>query len=1310
MINRLTRYRLAIIGLMIVWIGLFSEALGAIGKQPPFMFRHLTSSDGLINNSITALYRDSNGYLWVGTSAGLNRYDSYHFLPFINFAGQPRNNHIQSIFEDWDGHIWAESQTGYSYFDYKTDRFNENIDAFLQSINIPSDSIIKIGVSDKRDLLWAYNKQSLFIYNKRQDTTKKIALANGDISEIYVADEYLYIMFHSGRLIAIDVNTLSQQEIPIPEKYVASIAGETPYIYVDHSTGLWVHTYQNSKLFYKKNPSSDWEEIILSDVQNIFNRVRAVTEDGNGNIWIITSHLGAFVLKPGSGNIIRLVNDPLQSHTIASDNLTAIHSDKDGIVWLGTFKKGISYFSPHAQVILSHRLMPYSDIISFHEDNNAIWLGSDGGGLMKLMSDNIVTKVPVEANVIQTIKSDAKGCLWLGTFQTGLFKYDHGRVEHYTTTNSGLSSNIIYDLFFDNEGHLWLATLGGTIQKVDTQTMKFETVYNGNLNIRSMAYNGKDSLFAATSKGLLSLDLKTGKQSMLFPENIAIITMYKDSRDIVWMGNAEGLSFIDLKTRKTGRLTMADGLSSNSITSIAEDDNHQIWVGTANGLNRLKWINGSYSIVQYSESDGMVSNNINERAIYKLKNGNLLVGTPEGYSIIIPQNIVSNNYNGVVHLTDLVSPLPAVMDQLHLKSMESTYEISLPEGSTSVVARFSTLDFSNKGQISYYLRVNEGKDWVKMNGNEINATLLPEGDYKLEVKASNANGDFSPNVKTIIVHVYPPFYRTKWAYLIYALIGSGLLYIAISYIRNRRKKRLQREAIRNEAERQKKMMDMKLQFFANVSHELRTPLTLIINPLEEFMSKHPQYQNSLLSTVNHNANYLLELINQLLDFRKLDATGENISYMHCDIVALVRDQFQSFDSLAKQRDIEYTLETSKSEIMMDCDYDKIRKIVINIISNAFKFTPVGGKIHVGITTNTIDSEQWVTLQFQDSGSGIETDQREKIFNCFYQIESQDHSQGGSGIGLYLVKQYVDMHHGTITVSDNNPCGTVFNIQLPLRAKLGTEVQIEQPSEKVIKNTAETSKNDNYTILVVDDNLEFLNFLTASISTQYNVLKATNGQEALQILEQENVDLVISDVMMPVVDGLQLCQSIKSNINTSHIPVILLTARVGDDYQVEGLTYGADDYITKPFSMEILKLRVKRMLENNLKRQEQFEREVKIEPSKITITPLDQQFIQKAVQVVEDNFENPDFSVEMLAEQLNLSRGHLYKKLSKITGKNPIDFIRVIRMKRAQQLLQESQLQVSEIAYKLGYNSPKLFTKHFKETFNMTPTEYAAKWK
>lgn len=1309
MIKRLTRYRYAIIGLMIVWVGLFSEALGAIGKQPPFMFRHLTSSDGLINNSITALYRDSNGFLWVGTSAGLNRYDSYHFLSFTNFAGQPRNNQIQNIFEDWDGHIWAETLTGYSYFDYNTDRFNEDIGGFLRNINIDPDSILKIGVSRKRDMLWAYNKQSLYIYNKRQDTTKKIAITHGDISEIYVADEYLYTIFHSGKLVAIDVNTLSTVDIPIPEQFVSSIAGQTPHIFVDHSSGLWVHTFQNSKLFYKRNPSSEWEEIVLSNVQNIFNRVRAITEDGNGNVWIITSHQGAFVLKPGSGNVIRLVNNPLQSHTIASDNLTAICSDKDGIVWLGTFKKGISYFSPHAQVILSHHMIPHSDVISFYEDKEDVWLGTDGGGLLKLQSDNSVVKVPVEANVIQTIKTDSKGCLWLGTFQNGLFKYQNGRVEHFTISNSELASNIIYDLFFDKEGFLWLATLDGTIQKVNTQTMKFETIYQDRLNIRSMAYNGVDSLYAATSKGLLGLDVNTGKHDMLLMENTAILALYKDSRDIVWMGNAEGLTYFDLKTRKVGRLTIADGLSSNSITSIAEDDNQQIWVGTANGLNRLKWVKDSYSIAQYFESDGVVSNNINERAIYKQKNGNIFVGTPEGYSIIIPQDIVSNNYNGVVHLTDLVSPLPSVMELLHRKSMESTYEISLPEGNTSVIARFSTLDFNNKGQISYFLRINGTGDWTKMSGNEINATLLPEGDYKLEVKASNANGDFSPNIKTINVHVYPPFYRTRWAYLVYTILAGLLAWIVIYNVRSRRKKKLQREVIQQEAEHQKKMMDMKLQFFANVSHELRTPLTLIINPLEEFMNKYPQYQNSLLSTVNHNANYLLELINQLLDFRKLDAAGENISYMHCDIVALVRDQFQSFDSLAKQKNIQYTLDTSKSVIMMDCDYDKLRKITINIISNAFKFTPNGGKIDLRISTETVAQEQWVKIVFQDSGCGIEADQKDKIFDCFYQIESQDHSQGGSGIGLYLVKQYVDLHHGTITVSDNVPNGTVFTILLPLRAKLGTDVQTEKPSEKAEKN-AELGENVNYTILVVDDNIEFLNFLVASISTQYNVLKATNGQEALQVLEQENVDLVISDVMMPIIDGLQLCQTIKSDISTSHIPVILLTARVGDDYQVEGLTHGADDYITKPFSMEILKLRVKKMLENHLKRQEQFDREVKIEPSKITITPLDQQFIQKAVQVVEENFENPDFSVEMLAEQLNLSRGHLYKKLSKITGKNPIDFIRIIRMKRAQQLLQESQLQISEIAYKLGYNSPKLFTKHFKESFNMTPTEYAAKWK
>lgn len=500
---------------------------------------------------------------------------------------------------------------------------------------------------------------------------------------------------------------------------------------------------------------------------------------------------------------------------------------------------------------------------------------------------------------------------------------------------------------------------------------------------------------------------------------------------------------------------------------------------------------------------------------------------------------------------------------------------------------------------------------------------------------------------------------------------------------------------------------MKMQFFANVSHELRTPLSLIINPLEEFLNKYPQYKNTLLYTAQNNARYLLELINQLLDFRKLDASGEAMHYIHGDIVSLVKDQFQAFESAARKREISYRIISQQPSIQMDFDYDKVRKIVMNILSNAFKFTENKGSIEIRI--NIVGSN--VVMQFCDTGCGIDAAQQKKIFQCFYQAEHQENTQGGSGIGLYLVAEYVKMHKGNIQVFTNVPQGSIFTISLPIHATIPPQMQEEQTDQTEMQQPVPAFSNigeQNYTILIVDDNYDFLDFLSACLSTSYNVLKATNGQEALEILKTKNVDIVISDVMMPKMNGLELCTAIKSDLCISHIPIILLTAKASEEYQLEGLNMGADDYITKPFNMEVLKLRISKFIESSLKKHELFNQQIKIEPSRLTITSLDRQFVEKAIAIVEDNINNVGFSVEELAAQLNISRGYLYKKMVKITGKTSLEFIRIVRMKRAQQLLAESQLQVAEIAYKLGYNSPKIFTKHFKEEFGMSPSEFMRK--
>lgn len=1285
-------------------------------EQNIVMFRQLSTTKGLSNNSITSLCRDSRGFLWIGTASGLNRYDSYTFQQYYRDTDKLPDNGISNIFEDREGNIWIYTSQGYAIYDYQTGKFSQNSKAIFEKYNISCDTILQAGTDRNKTYLWGYDNTKLYLYDYKQKTTRICPLAETAITRLFVTDKYIYSIFNSGKLYFTDINSSLTQEIAIPLQYKRYLEKHLPRVFIDNNGGIWVYTFQNSLLLYKKNVQVEWEEIKLPVHTEQFNRIRDVAEDAHGNIWLITSHLGGFIYQPQSGTLTHLSHDPFKSHTIASNNLSAIHIDREGIVWIGNFKHGISYYVPQSQVFLNQRFARDNDILSFCEDSLSLWYGTDGGGLIRQSpGSDEPERIQTPANVIVTMKMDSKHRIWLGSFQNGLICYDRGKIKQYTNENSGLLSNDIYGIQEDNQGNIWIGTLDGCIQKLDAETQKFQPVFDmqGRINIRQLLYTGKDTLFAATSMGLLAVNI-ANNQSRFIESNARksqslkkyhLYTVYKDSRNIVWMGGTQGVAYWNLNTDTIGYINRSNGLPANMVTAISEDNNKQIWIGTCNGIVRINLVQKTPSMTNYDVSDGLTSNDVNNCSLYKLKNGNILVGTPDGYTTIIPQEIVHNTYNAEVFLTGIEPQYYPLPKMLNGKSPECATEVILKEGLPFFKLQFSTLDFIEPGKVRYAYRIKgQQTEWNYTTGNRIDFSMLPPGKFELQVKACNSEYIWSPHIKTLAITILPPWYRTGWAYLSCLLLATLAGWRSITYFRLKRKRMAMLKSIRQENERQQKITDMKMQFFANVSHELRTPLSLIINPLEEFLRKYPQYKNTLLYTAESNARYLLELINQLLDFRKLDASGEAMHYMHGDIVSLVKDQYQAFDSIARKREIDYRITTRQPNIQMDFDYDKVRKIVMNILSNAFKFTENKGSIEIKIDIASSN----VVMQFCDTGCGIDARQQKKIFQCFYQAEQQENSQGGSGIGLYLVAEYVKMHKGTIRVSGNEPQGSVFTITLPMHAAVEPRIQEQQAEENEMQPTYTNSSEHSYTILLVDDNYDFLDFLSACLSTSYKVLKATNGLEALEILKAENVDIVISDIMMPKMNGLELCTAIKNDIYISHIPVILLTAKASEEYQLEGLNMGADDYITKPFNMEVLKLRISKFIESSLKKHELFNEQIKIEPSRITITSLDKQFVEKAIHIVEDNIHNAEFSVEELAAQLNISRGYLYKKMVKITGKTSLEFIRVIRMKRAQQLLAESQLQVAEIAYKLGYNSPKIFTRHFKEEFKMSPSEFMRK--
>jgi signal transduction histidine kinase/DNA-binding response OmpR family regulator len=535
-------------------------------------------------------------------------------------------------------------------------------------------------------------------------------------------------------------------------------------------------------------------------------------------------------------------------------------------------------------------------------------------------------------------------------------------------------------------------------------------------------------------------------------------------------------------------------------------------------------------------------------------------------------------------------------------------------------------------------------------------------------------------------------------YIVYILIAVALLFLQWRNMRKRQQERTEKQRQLMERQKIEQITEMKLQFFTNISHDLRTPLTLIISPLEQIIKKMedgktPENLMAQLKNICKNAQLLLREVSALLDFRRLDAGGETLNLQSGDIVDHLNSILVSFGDYAEERGIHLSFDHNVDSFVMDYDREKMNKVVYNLFSNALKFTPIGGSVSLSFKQGT----DGVTIAVADTGKGIPDSDKPNIFKRFYQSSSNDSSQTGSGIGLHIASDYVQLHNGNITVSDNKPMGSIFTITLPVSQRepeLTSPVPVSRPQVDDIK-----------TILIVDDNQDMLSFVSSCMKEEYQVHTATDGATALDVLQREQIDLIISDVMMPGIDGFELCRRVKTDINLSHIPIILLTARTTDVSRIEGLQLGADDYLTKPFNIEVLRLRVKKFIEWEQNNHRQFRQKMNIEPSEITITPLDEQFIKKAIDLVEKNISDSEFSVETMAAEVAMSRSTLYKKLMAITGQGPAEFIRTIRIKRGRALLETSQMQITEIAYAVGFTTVKSFTMNFKAEYGMTPTEF-----
>ncbi|WP_428232800.1 two-component regulator propeller domain-containing protein [Flavobacterium sp.] len=1324
--------------IVLFWIVSFQS----ITAQSPYVFHHLETNQGLSNNNVEAILRDSYGFLWVGTESGLNRYDGYSFKVYTKQAGVANtlsSNDIFGLQEDDLGNIWVD--LGYRYMVYKRDK-DSFLDGkeFLLNLGIKSDDKSKIYI-DTNHNLWALNNKKAYFYNikKKRITVFKLntPLKEFSTSEITDSNEFLYIIQDSSVCWKLNKKSgvLTFIKLPVFIKKDIVNTSEIFRIFTDSNNWLWLYSSKTEEIFYKKNSIEEWKSLkLISGLKTETNNVTSFIEKQPGQIWIGTDHKGLFVYDKGKNTIKNIVYDPWIETGLSTNNVSYLYKDNNETIWIGHSKKGLSYYHESFRNFINFKPAECSDISTVMQDYQGnIWIGTDGNGLyIKEKKSEIIRKLDVPNIAIVSILEDKKHRVWIGTYLNGLFCYENEKMLHYTTKNSKLSNNNIWSLKEDRYGNVWIGSLGGKIQLLESESANFDSVispFDDVVFVMDMFYDGGDKMYFGTVYGLLVIDITNEKkisyygnkkESQYFFQK-QVLNVYKDKRGIIWIGNKEGLTIWDQKKDTLYYFNKEKGLCDNSIRGITEDNLNNIWVTTSNGLSIVTVkpaLNGklTFSSKNYSIKDGLIDNYFNSHAICKLQNGDILLGTGDGYTILNPNKMFEKDQSKAkVIFTDLtVGNNTIQVDSIYnghklLKyPMQLTSELEFKHDDKLISLKFTTGDLLNADKVKYVYKI-EGfnNQWMPTQGNKIEISSLPSGDYKLLIKASNSDGVWNNVPSELLITVLPPFYFSMWAFILYTFLIITAISFIVHKARERQLANLEQHRVLMDHDKKMHINEMKLRFFTNISHDLRTPLTLIITPLQILLKETGnESMRKKLAVMYKNAQQLMALINSLLDFHKLDVGVERLHLKSGDFVVFINEIFNSFCVYADERNINFIWQKDVESLEMQFDHDKIRKILTNILSNAFKYTLDGGTISVCV--KQVDDNK-VAVSVADSGSGISNLEKELIFERFYQSQ-QEQEKTGAGIGLHIVYEYVNLHGGAVNVTDNVPHGSIFTFQISIKS-----VDINITEKYLAKNLLNDfdvqdegkikSAADKKILLFVDDNKDFCEFIKDNLGELYTVITANNGEEAIKMLRKFNVTIIVSDVMMPIMNGTELCKQVKTNIHWSHIPVILLTARTAEEYIMEGLELGADDYITKPFNFDILKLRIQKFVDWTEKNHVSFSQKLDVSPVEITITSLDEALIAKAIKVVEEHISDIEFSVEALSLALGLSRGHLYKKLIAITGKGPIEFIRTIRLKRGRQLLEKSQMQIAEIAYKVGFNSPKRFAKYFREEFGSLPSEY-----
>jgi len=1350
-------------------------------QNEQFKFKQLGINEGLSHPQTSSIFKDSRGFIWVGTAFGLNRFDGYTVKSFYH---DPRDttslivDAISSLFEAPEGLLVVRTSEGLNVYNPEKENFNRKPESFLskygassQLINIVRDDDNSFWFVELGKLIWHHPQEHklLSIQHIDGDSTSIIedkicAFAidkkdnhwlvheNGVAEKIQIAKGQLRVV---QRVFAL--NRLNKSA-PTLYKMICDKDGDLWFCTPGVSQGVFYYNLGEKKL-YQFNSNAP-------HVRLNTNAISELAEAPNGTVWVGTDHGGINIIDKKKLTVKYLHYREGDATSIAENSVTCLYRDDQGMMWIGTYKRGVSYyhesiyrFALYKRYALDPSL-PFEDVNEFAEDAKGnLWIGTNGGGLLyfnrQLGKFTQYLNEPgnensLSANVIVGLCVDRDQNLWIGTFQGGLNKFDgkkFTRYKHVEGDSLSLPSQNIWEVFEDSKKRLWIGTIESGAALFDKTTGKchrlklWETNAIQSPTVNVISEDRYGNIWFGTLNGIdvLANDGKTfthyspsSKADSLSDKSV--LDIMRDSKDRIWVGTFDGLNLFDESTNRF-RVYRNDRIH-NAVLTIQEDSYGHIWMSTWDGLLEMTILDSSVNNVsfkRYTESDGIQGRQFNQNAGFKTRDGELIFGGPTGFNILNGRERKVENSPTKIVLSDLelyerAVGIGEVIDGVVVldKSISEASEIVLPPNKNFFSIKVSALNYFNPESNRYMYKL-EGlsTDWLPVDAksHEIIFNSLNPGHYNLRVKAANSDGVWSEHEAHLLITMEPPFWKTKTAFALYALILLIALNVARRLIQQREKLNFALEHERAEIQRVLELDMMKVKFFTNVSHEFRTPLTLILTPIEKLLKKATDAdQINQFQLIYRNGKRLMKLVNQLLDFKKLEVQEIKFNPIKGDIIDFVKETVLSFSDLSENKNVKMELHSSIEHLETLFDQDKLEKILFNLLSNAFKFTLEKGVISVKLDLVNEGDSQMLQIEIRDTGIGIPEDKLDKIFEPFFQTDvPKKIVNQGSGIGLAITKEFVRIHGGHIKVDSSVGKGSCFSVLLPIPTVSENEMDVQKdalrnlleseqdvtfpPHDEVIDE--KTNRTKKKSLLLVEDNDDFRFYLKDNLKFIYTVYEATNGTEGWNQVLSLQPDLVISDIMMPDVTGIELCTKIKSDERVSHIPVILLTARSSDEQRLEGFKTGADDYITKPFNFEILEARIDNLLRRREKYQKVFRKTLEVKSSELQITPLDVKFIENAVKCVEKHVSSPDFSVEDLGMELGISRAYVFKKILALTGKTPLEFIRTIRLQHAAQLLDKSQLSVREVAYKVGFNNPKYFTKYFKDKFHVLPSDYAA---